>query len=508
MFNELTLLWSEDPGISVAVWSALIVLILYLARDTAHHLLSACGRSIHRICRLSGRALAELEGDFAARNAEILFAQGKESSSKAVEREFTRINDIVASDLSHYPSLHRELSDAIEHLERDYHAATDAPPTPPEWIQVVETIANLPQNGDPMVASILENIQTEISKAQETTTKLYQKTSSERHKLLSGMQPQWRNLANKLEETRDLVAITQSHSEAIDRHMADYEAIRAEENSALNKLTASSLTQFFVSALILGIAIMGGLINFQLIALPMSEMVGAHTQIAGLRTSDIAALVIILVEISMGLFLLDALRITQLFPVINQMPDRMRKRMIWITLGILVVLASIEASLAYMRDLLALDREVLQQSLLGATATKAEFRWIPSIGQMVMGFVLPFALAFVAIPLESFIHATRTVIGLLITTALRILSIAIRIVGGLGLQLSKISIYLYDVVIALPLACETAIRKAKLRNQAADLSDEYIEPKLDDDDEFSGDSTEEPKKSRTKKSSTLKPAVS
>ena len=39
--------------------------------------------------------------------------------------------------------------------------------------------------------------------------------------------------------------------------------------------------------------------------------------------------------------------------------------------------------------------------------------WITTAAQMGMGFTLPFALVFVAIPLETFVHSLRTVLGLL-----------------------------------------------------------------------------------------------
>jgi len=60
-------------------------------------------------------------------------------------------------------------------------------------------------------------------------------------------------------------------------------------------------------------------------------------------TADIAALVIIMVEISMGLFLMESLRITRLFPVIGALSDKMRVRMIFVTFTILLLMASIEA---------------------------------------------------------------------------------------------------------------------------------------------------------------------
>ena len=224
-------------------------------------------------------------------------------------------------------------------------------------------------------------------------------------------------------------------------------------------LMASSMTQFFISGLVLLVAVMGGLINFQLIAMPMAEMVGGNSYTGGFKTSVIAALVIIMVEIAMGLFLLESLRITKLFPVIAHMDDKMRKRMMVITFSILFILAGIEASLAYMRDLLALDREALKQSLAGVSALNAEFRWIPSIGQMVMGFILPFALAFVAIPLESFIHASRTVLGVMTVAVLRTLIICLRLVGGLAHQLSKMLVFGYDMLITVPLSLEKLVRQ-------------------------------------------------
>ncbi|NIW24713.1 MAG: hypothetical protein GWN29_09200, partial [Gammaproteobacteria bacterium] len=111
------------------------------------------------------------------------------------------------------------------------------------------------------------------------------------------------------------------------------------------------------------VAVGGAAINFSLIARPMAEMVGGTSFIGGFRTADIAALVIILVEISMGLFLMESLRITRLFPVIGALADKLRVRMIWITFTILLFLASVEAGLAYMREILMQD-ELATSALL------------------------------------------------------------------------------------------------------------------------------------------------
>jgi hypothetical protein len=224
-------------------------------------------------------------------------------------------------------------------------------------------------------------------------------------------------------------------------------------------LSASSMTHFVTSAFVLLIAVLGAFINFHLIALPMSEMVGAASYVGPIRTSDIAALVIIFTEIAMGLFLMESLRITRLFPVISTLDDQMRRRMIWVSGGILFTLAGVEASLAYMRDLLAADREALTQSLAGIQVAQAQLRWIPSVGQMVLGFTLPFALTFVAIPLESFIHSSRTVLGATSAALMRTLAATLRIAGDATESLGNAGVHLYDLLIVVPLKVEQLISR-------------------------------------------------
>ena len=277
------------------------------------------------------------------------------------------------------------------------------------------------------------------------------------------MQPDWRKLDDKMDLVKDKVDSLEERGQLIDRQMEEYKNIRSAEDKSASILATSSLTQFFISGLVLTIAALGGLINFQLIAMPMSEMVGGTSYIGSVKTSDIAAMVIILIEIAMGLFLLESLRITHLFPMIGSMDDKMRRRMMIISFSILFILAGIEASLAYMRDLLAMDHEALQQSLIGtqqaAEGSSAQFRWIPSVGQMIMGFILPFALAFIAIPLESFIHSLRTVLGLFAIAILHTVHLLLRSSASLVTQVSKVIISLYDLVIMVPLSIENTIKK-------------------------------------------------
>lgn len=482
MTNELLTVWSDSPATSLVVWLVIAITVFYLGRKQAHQVFKSTGRAINSTMRLWGFTLSKLEKQLSERNREILLASGAQAAEKAIEREFTRISNIVARDLSQYPGLHRQIAESIEKIEDDYQKSAEAAPLPPAWGDVVETIAGLPTSGDPTVVKILNNIKKAVEESHKQTLGAYKKASATSHKLLSGMQPHWRNIDAKLDQVNEKIKGLDECSKSIDNQIQNYSDIVAGKDAAVSSLGSSALTQFFISGLVLVIATLGGLINFQLIAMPMSEMVGGSSYIGSMKTSDIAALVIILIEIAMGLFLFESLRITNLFPIISSMDDRMRRRMMVVTFVILTILATIEASLAYMRDLLALDREALQQSLISAGATtgavEAHFRWIPSMGQMVMGFILPFALAFIAIPLESFIHSLRIVLGLIGIGLLRSLRVVVRMFGGFAYHLSKMMVYLFDLFIMIPVSIEQMIKR-KSESSEASRDDERKEPRVE-----------------------------
>lgn len=178
----------------------------------------------------------------------------------------------------------------------------------------------------------------------------------------------------------------------------------------------------------------------------------------------------------MGLFLLEAMRITHLFPAIANLNERLRRRMMWIALILLVTLAGVEAALALMRDMLIADKQALLQSLatVQAVATEGWVAHIPTAGQMLLGFMLPFALAFIAVPLESLIHSSRTVGGTLLTGLVRALAFALRLAGNVVRHASRVLIRLYDVAIVVPLLIERLV-KAPRRAHAGPVVDIDIE---------------------------------
>ena len=448
------------PFISALLWFVVLVAVLYLARRTAHQAIHTATGALAHGLRLAAHSIAHAELRLAARNREVLLAAGREAKERVVEREFERVGATVRKDLTNYPALHRTLSEAITRIEEDHQKAVEVPPEAPGWVRAVEAVAKLDEKYG--AADVLADIHKSLVRAHNEAMQAYRKASGERHALLRRMMPEWRVIQETLTRVNKCVESLLTRSVAIDRHMQEYEDIVRSQDRAVSILQSSSVVHLFVSALVLTVAIGGAAINFSLIARPMAEMVGGTSFIGGYRTADIAALVIIMVEISMGLFLMESLRITRLFPVIGALPDKMRVRMIWITFCILLLLASIEAGLAYMREVLLHDELATGALLRGEEggAGQSEYMWITTAAQMGMGFILPFALVFVAIPLETFVHSLRTVIGLAGIALLRAFSLLLRVLSNGFRHLGTLAERLYDLPLFVPLWLESRLTTA------------------------------------------------
>ncbi|MGH8689767.1 MAG: hypothetical protein ACREUS_01940 [Burkholderiales bacterium] len=470
------MIWPENPALSALVLALVAMAFLYAARRPMHELIAALGALIGGPLRVAARWLVGTAAEMKSRNKAVLLAHGRQEVGSRIEREFERLAALVRRDLQGYPTLQRKLLDEITRIEEDYRKCGEVPPPPPDWVEAVTAMANVRTGGGEMVQRILEDIKGSITGIHDRALKEYRRSYESRHRILEGFMPFWRSVERTLTEVDKKLADLQNSATAVDAQMAKYESIIAATDKAEHSLTVSAFTQFAIACIVLAVAAGGAFINFKLIALPMSEMVGAGDYLTStLRTSEVAALVIILVEASMGLFLLEALRITHLFPRIASLNDGMRRRMMWIALVLLVTLAGVEAALALMRDMLIADKQALLQSLATVPQAAVTDGWvgrIPTAGQMLLGFILPFALAFVAIPLESLIHSTRSVGGVLLAALVGALALALRVLANIARRMARVLITLYDVAIVLPLLIEHLARKGlRMRRGTVEVED-------------------------------------
>jgi len=450
------LFWPNSVALSVLALAVLAMLFLYAARKPMHGVIHSVCALLSQSTRFIARWLFLCADNLKLRNQSVLLAHGQENQVTVIEREFERVGNMVRKDMQEFPALQRRMMEEATRIEEDYRKCGEIPPPPPEWVSALQSVAKIKTGGD-IPRKLLEDINKSIQKIHDQTVAEFRRSYEERHKILQGMQPSWRSLEKMAGDMDKKMLTLQTDAKQIDGHMGKLQDIKAKDNKTEHALTVSGFVQLAISSLVMVIALGGAFINYKLIALPMSEMVGASDYITNsLKTSDVAALVIILMEASMGLFLLESLRITQLFPRIASMDDRMRQRLMYASLIFLVILAAIESSLALMRDILVADKVSLMRDLASAAPAGSDglLTSIPMIGQMIMGFVLPFALAFVAIPLESAVYSMRTVLGVFLVQAMRGLGFLLRFTGLLLKRLPKVLELAYDVLIVIPLLIE------------------------------------------------------
>ncbi len=250
----------------------------------------------------------------------------------------------------------------------------------------------------------------------------------------------------------------------IDSFVDDYQKIREETEDSARALTYSAIKFFFVSLLVLGIALGGAFINFQLISLPMSELVPAGARVGGIPVSTVSALVLVLMEAALGIFLMDMLGITEFFPKLSTIPRARRQLILWLGIAGLFFLSGVGGSLAVLREQIVEADAALKLSLAGEESRivdSASRSSIPVVGQAVLGFILPWVLALVAVPLEMLLDSGRHVAGSAAVLFLRILGVTLSCIAGLIRHVTNIILNIYDVYISIPLRIEQLVRRGE-----------------------------------------------
>src|SRR5262249_47854594 len=337
-------------------------------------------------------------------------------------REISRVDSAFSERLGQYSGLQRRLDDLLVKLEKDYADCAETPPRVPGWATAGQASAQIPTPGDANVQKVLESIRESSEDAEERALKQHRDDTARPHKLLGAMASCWKDVRDLMARVSETVAAAIEATTRIHGYVEEYEKVSVQEEAATRALTFSATKLFAVSALVLGVALGGAFVNFQLIALPMSELVPAGARIGGLAVAMVSALVIVVVETALGLFVLGLLGITDPLPEPAALPASRRGLMLRAPLTGLFFLACVESSLAVLRESIAEADAALRLSLAddGTRAVvQASSSKIPVIGQAVLGFVLPWILAMVAIPLEMLLDSGRHVLSALCVLALR-----------------------------------------------------------------------------------------
>jgi len=453
--------WPESPGLSLLALWVLSVLFLWAAREPMLQVMRGLGRSLESGLASVGDWCREAAARQEARSREVLLAAGELELHGRMERELQRIDASFTEKLGNYASLHRRLDDLLLRLDGDYQRCGDAPPEAPGWTGAVEAVSAIPAAADPNVQKVLAGIRDSLDEAAKRALAVHREETAKRHRLLGRMRPEWKEVRGLLARMQDVVSRSLRVTARVDRCVDEFQALVGARAGGAQALSFSPWKPFLVSLLVLAIALGGAFINFQLIALPMSELVPAGARIGGVPVATVAALVIVLMETAVGIFVMDMLEITDLFPKLASLTVGRRRLILGVGLAGLFFLAGVESSLAVLREQIVEADAALKLSLAGAAdgvvAAPARSS-IPVAGQAVLGFVLPWILAMVAIPLESLLDSSRLLGARLGVVLLHGLGHAAGALAHGARALTVAGPSLYDVYVSLPLRAERMLR--------------------------------------------------
>jgi hypothetical protein len=432
---------------------------LYAARHPMHKALREVGRLFGGAFRVGARWCRGMAAKVAQRDHEMIVEMGKGDLEAKVGREFHRIEGAYAKELARYPDLHRKLDDVLTKIDGDFQECATAAPAAPGWSEAVTAVAKMPPSGDRVVTKLLEEIHKSAVAGEKKALQEFRDATAKKHKILGGMAPLWKEMKKIAVEVASAVTGALESTKRIDGYMAQYEKVRAADAKAIRALGWSATQLFVVSLLVMAVAMGGAFVNFNLIALPMSELVPSGSRIGGMPVSTVAALVIVLMEVAAGVFAMEMLGVTSFFPKLELLPKSRRRMILTVALGGLFMLACIEASLAVLREQIVESSNALKASLAGVSEPVAQTATskIPVVGQAVLGFILPWILAMVAVPLETMISTGGHIVLSAVAGLLYGGGMLCRLLGHGMRYLFEATRHLYDVYIVIPLQVERMV---------------------------------------------------
>lgn len=455
-------LWPANPAASLLALWILSQIFLYAARSPVHQALQAGARLCAGVFRIAARWCLAMGAGVMRRDREMVIEMGKGDLEAKLGREFHRIEGAFGKELSRYPDLHRKIDDAVTKVDADFQECASSAPAAPGWSEAVTAVAKMPQSGDRVVQKLLEEIHKSAVAGEKKALQDFRDATAKRHRLLGAMAPAWKELTKLASEVSTAVASALESTKRIDGYMESYEKVRKADEKAVRALGWSSTQLFVVSVLVLAVAIGGAFVNFNLIALPMSELVPSGSRIGGMPVATVAALVVVLMEVAAGIFAMEMLGVTSFFPKLELLPRSRRRMILAVALGGLFMLAGIEASLAVLREQIVDSSSALRQSLAGAPAVaETASSRIPVIGQAVLGFILPWILAMVAVPLETMIATGGHIVLSALAGLLNLGGMLSRLAGHAMRHLLGAARHLYDIYIVIPLQIERLVASGR-----------------------------------------------
>jgi hypothetical protein len=422
-------LWPDRPGLSLLVLWGISVVVLWTARDAMFELIERLGKNLEELLAAGGRWCQSGAESLRHGARRVLLSAGGLDLQEKIEAEFGRIEEGFSERLGQYSSLQRRIDDLLQALEDDYQKSGGSPPEVPGWTAAVESIARIPDAEDTQVNVILDGVKKSLDEAQKKALHLYRADTAERHGILDRMRSLWREVATLQERLNETLSRALETASRVNGYVDEYARIRNDDRTAARALAYSAGKTFAVALGVVAVAFGCGVVSFQLIVVPCAELLPQGAALLGVPLAELAAGMIVLAHVALGVYVMDAAGVTELLPRLAALPGPRRRRLLQAAFAALFVLAVIEGSLA-------------------GTQPGRGF------GEQLLGFALPFLVALAAVPLEHLFDSGRPVA---MTAAAAVGSavgscafVAARTVRAAANVLPS----LYDVYISVPLRLE------------------------------------------------------
>lgn len=460
--------WPDNPALSLLALWILSSIFLWAAREPMIQMLRNLGKSLEGGLRGATDWCTGAADGLRERSRESLIAANELELGSKMSRELLRIDGAFSEKLGEYATLHRKLDDIMQKFEADYASCGSSPPEVPGWAGAVQAVSAINTSSDSNVKKVLVGIRESMEDAEKRALRTYREDTAKRHRILSKMRPTWKDVRGLIERMQNSVGKAVQTSSKVEQYVDEYQKILKDRENAARTLTYTAVKPFVISLIVLTIALGGAFINFQLIALPMSELVPAAARLGGVPVSTVSALVIVLMEAAVGIFAMDMLGITDLFPKLSTLAPSRKRLILGLSLGGLFFLACVESSLAILREQIVEADAVLKMALAGAgpenvgsTVSAASTSKIPVIGQAVLGFILPWILAMVAVPLEMLIDSGRHVLAAIAVAVLGTVGNIVKVIAHASQAVTTAIPNVYDVYISIPLRIERMARSGQ-----------------------------------------------
>lgn len=462
------MIFPDQPWLSITLISLFLMVILYFSRFSARKLIVAVTRFIHSQLRSLAKVLTSVIRDVKRRNRDVLLEMSKTKLERKLNRDFYLLSKLVSTELAYFPELQQSISALIIRLEEDYHQTADTPleEFEAEWVETIE-VAIETHHDSPELVNVLEKLLAASSANHKKRQSTLQNSIAKRHKLLHSMMPSWRKLNHSIERVSGVIQSLNSKVVDIDNNMDRFREIDAGSEKIERQLNESALKDWFVSVFWMSIFVTISYFNFKILAASFSEVVGTRLMILSLSTSEVSALIMVLANVVIGLLIMEVLYVTHMFSVFNTFDDNKRRLWLWVLSGGLIVFSMMVSVMTLGSSSISSEQAILEQLVFTRElSVEGEIGsvggWYSLVTGLLLGFLLPFVVIFVAIPMEVFFDNSRILLGRLLSTALNLVVLTLRLLAHSTRYLGLILMALYDILICIPLWLERQWSKRKV----------------------------------------------